>query len=70
MGSHRWPGSGDTACQEALDQGVLSSAAITNILTRSRDPAPSVTLLIPDVPRLTHEPVADCTRYDNLRKAS
>jgi transposase len=60
----------DAACQEALDQGVCSSAVIINILARSRTPAMTVTLLTPDALRLTHEPKADCARYDNLRRAS
>lgn len=60
----------DAACQEALDQGVFSSAVIINILARSRDRAPPGTLLTPVALRLTHEPIADCARYDNLRKAS
>jgi hypothetical protein len=58
----------EAACQEALDQGVFSAAVIINILVRSRDPIPVETLLIPDVLRLTHEPVADCARYDTLKK--
>jgi hypothetical protein len=68
------PGDGlaavEAACQEALDHGVCSASVIINILARSRDPAPTVTLRTPDALRLTHEPVADCARYDRLRKAS
>jgi transposase len=68
------PGDGITtveaACQEALDQGVCSAAVILNILARRRDPAPAAPLQIPDALRLTHEPVADCARYDSLRRAS
>lgn len=60
----------DAACQEALDQSVWSAAVIINILARSRDPAPTITLHTPDALRLTHEPVADCARYDSLRRAS
>ncbi len=68
------PGDGmiavEAACQEALDQGVCSAAVILNILARRRDPAPAAPLQIPDALRLTHEPVADCARYDSLRRAS
>jgi transposase len=68
------PGDGlaavEAACQEALDHGVCSASVIINILARSRDPAPAATLQIPDALRLTHEPVADCARYDRLRRAS
>lgn len=60
----------DAACQEALDHGVCSASVIINILARSRDQAPSITLQTPDALRLTHEPVADCARYDSLRRAS
>ena len=58
------------ACQEALDQGVFSAAVIINILARKRDPQPAAILSIPDALRLTHEPLADCARYDSLRRAS
>lgn len=60
----------DAACQEALDHNVCSAAVIINILARSRDPAPAPTLQIPDALRLMHEPIADCSRYDSLRRAS
>jgi hypothetical protein len=60
----------EAACQEALDQGVFSSAVIINILARKRDPQPAAILSIPDALRLTHEPLADCARYDSLRRAS
>jgi hypothetical protein len=52
----------DAACQEALEHGVCSAAVIINIL--------AATLQTPDALRLTHEPVADCARYDSLRRAS
>jgi hypothetical protein len=60
----------EEACQEALDQGVCSASVILNILARSRDPAPAAPIQTPDALRLTHEPVADCARYDSLRRAS
>jgi hypothetical protein len=60
----------EAACQEALDQGVFSAAVIINILARKRDPQPAAILSIPDALRLTHEPLADCARYDSLRRAS
>ncbi|NKC05369.1 hypothetical protein HED55_26325 [Ochrobactrum haematophilum] len=61
---------GNGRTQEALDQGVFSAAVIINILARKRDPQPAAILSIPDALRLTHEPVADCARYDSLRRAS
>ena len=60
----------ESACQEALAQGVFSAAVIINILARSRDPAPPPLLLTPTALRLTHEPVADCARYDSLRRTN
>jgi transposase len=60
----------EAACREALDQGVHSAPVIINILARRRDPLPSPLLLTPTSLRLTHEPVADCARYDNLRRTS
>ena len=60
----------EAACQEAIDQGVFSAAVIINILARKRDPQPAAILSIPDALRLTHEPLADCARYDSLRRAS
>jgi hypothetical protein len=41
----------------------------TLILARHRDPAPPPLLLTSPALRLAHEPVADCARYDLLRRA-
>jgi transposase len=60
----------EAACREALDQNVHSADVIINILARQRDPAPAVTILTPDALKLRHAPIADCTRYDNLRRVS
>jgi hypothetical protein len=60
----------EAACKEALDQGVFSAPVVINILARSRDLSPTPLLLTPETLRLTHEPVADCARYDSLRRAS
>ena len=58
----------EAACREALDRGVFSAPVVINILTRRRDPAPSVLLLTPQALRLVHEPVANRARYDSLRR--
>lgn len=58
----------EAACQEALEHGVSSAAVILNILARSRDPAPDAILSIPQALKLAHEPIADCARYDSLRR--
>lgn len=59
----------EAACLEALGEGVHSADVILNILARSREPVRPITILTPDTLRLRHEPVADCARYDNLRRA-
>jgi hypothetical protein len=58
----------EAACGEALEQSVHSADVIINILARKRDPGPAVTILAPDALQLRHAPVADCARYDRLRK--
>ncbi|WEK48976.1 MAG: IS21 family transposase [Candidatus Kaistia colombiensis] len=59
----------EAACGEALAEGVHSADVILNILARAREPVRTVTIMTPDALRLNHEPVADCARYDNLRRA-
>ncbi len=58
----------EAACQEALRDGVHSADVVIKILARQREPAPAVTIMTPDALRLLHAPVADCTRYDSLRR--
>ncbi|ETX09918.1 transposase [Roseivivax halodurans JCM 10272] len=58
----------DAACAEALSEGVHSSAVVLNILARRREPGPPLTIATPDALRLSCEPVADCRRYDSLRR--
>jgi transposase len=60
----------ETACAEALAEGVHSADVVLNILARRRDPGPVATILTPDVLQLRHPPIADCARYDSLRRAS
>ena len=60
----------EAACAEALAGGVHSADVVLNILARRRDPAPAATILTPDALRLRHLPIADCARYDRLRRAS
>jgi len=58
----------DAACAEALGQGVHSADVILNILARQRDPAAPAAMIATNL-KLTHEPAADCGRYDRLRRA-
>ena len=59
----------EAACAEALAEGVHSAAVILNILARRREPDAPITIMTPDALRLRHEPMADCARYDSLRRA-
>jgi hypothetical protein len=59
----------EAACQEALREGVHSADVVINILARQREPAPAASISTPEALRLQHAPVADCTRYDSLRRA-
>lgn len=57
------------ACLEALSQGVHSSDVVLNILARRREPPRPETILTPAALQLRHEPAADCSRYDSLRRS-
>ena len=58
----------DAACAEALNEGAPAASVVINILARHREPPPPLTIDTPDALRLTCEPVADCKRYDSLRR--
>jgi hypothetical protein len=58
----------EAACAEAIVHGVHSADVVLNILARQRDPGPPATILTPAVLILRHAPIADCARYDNLRR--
>jgi transposase len=60
----------EAACSAALREGVHSSGVILNILARQRQPPAPTTILTPDALRLQHEPVANCARYDTLRRTT
>jgi hypothetical protein len=60
----------ESACAEALTHNVCSADVILNILARQRDPRPPETLRTPAALTLRHEPTADCTRYDTIRKST
>jgi transposase len=59
----------EAACQEALREGVHSADVVLNILSRRREPPPPATIMTSEALRLRHAPVADCTRYDTLRRS-
>jgi transposase len=58
----------ETACAEAIAQGVHSADVVLNILARQRDPGRPANILTPAALTLRHAPIADCARYDNLRR--
>jgi hypothetical protein len=58
----------EAACAQAMSEGVHSSDVILNILARRRDPEPVAPIFTPEALRLRHAPVADCARYDQLRR--
>jgi hypothetical protein len=60
----------EAACAEALANGVYSADVVLNILARRRDPEPAEKLPTPASLTLQHEPAADCTRYDHLRRTN
>jgi hypothetical protein len=60
----------EAACEEALEAGIASGDVILTVLARQRQPAPPPSITTPDALRLKCEPVADCGRYDSIRKVA
>jgi len=60
----------EAACAEALAGGVHSADVVLNILARHHDPGPPATIATPEVLSLRHAPIADCARYDRLRRVA
>jgi hypothetical protein len=58
----------EAACAEALGHSVHSADVVLNILARQREPAPPANIMTPAALTLRHAPIADCARYDNLRR--
>jgi transposase len=58
----------EAACAEALSEGVHSADVILNILARRREPERPADIATPEALKLTREPVANCARYDTLRR--
>src|SRR6266404_747918 len=59
----------EAACAAAVRGGVFSSDVILNILARAREPEPPPTVPTPTSLALGFAPLADCHRYDGLRRA-
>jgi hypothetical protein len=60
----------EAACAEALEAGIASGDVILAVLARQRQPAPPPSITTPDALRLKIEPMADCGRYDSIRKVA
>ena len=60
----------EAACAEALAAGIASGDVILAVLARQRQPAAPPSITTPDALRLKIEPMADCGRYDSLRKVA
>src|SRR5271156_6350169 len=58
----------EAACAEALNAGLCSSDVVLNALSRQRQPALPPAIAVPQALALRHAPVADCARYDTLRR--
>lgn len=58
----------DSACRKALSQQTIQSEIILNLIARAEDPPASAPITPPAKLRLKEEPIADCARYDGLRK--
>ena len=54
------------ACAAALDEQVVSSAHVVNLLHRAAAPSSLPALQVPEALKLTLEPAANCDRYDQL----
>ena len=63
-------GAVDAACAEALQAGIASGDVILTVLARRREPAVPPSITTPDALRLKIEPMADCGRYDSIRKVA
>jgi hypothetical protein len=60
----------EAACTEALSAGIASGDVILTVLARQRQPPAPPSITTPDALRLKIEPVADCGRYDSIRKVA
>jgi hypothetical protein len=60
----------EAACREALEAGTASADVILNILTRRQAQTPSTPIQTPESLKLTHVPLSNCARYDDLRSCA
>ena len=60
----------EAACTEALEAGIANGDVILTVLARQRQPPPVPSITTPHALQLKIEPVADCGRYDSIRKVA
>jgi transposase len=60
----------EAACIEALAAGIANGDVILTVLARQRQPPPMPSVITPAVLQLKIEPLADCGRYDSIRKVA
>jgi hypothetical protein len=60
----------EAACAEALEAGLCSSDVVLNALSRQRQPVLPPPVAVPEALILRQLPIADCARYDSLRRAT
>lgn len=58
----------DKACAHAVENRIIRGEIILNSVARYLDPLPVDTATVPDSLTINIEPIADCSRYDALRK--
>jgi hypothetical protein len=63
-------GAVEAACAEALEAGIAGGDVILAVLARRQQPAMPPSITTPDALRLKCEPMADCGRYDSIRKVA
>jgi len=60
----------EAACAEALEAGIHSGDVILTILARQLQPLPAPSIITPEALALKAPPLADCGRYDSIRKVA
>lgn len=60
----------EAACTEALKAGICHGDVILTILARHLQPPPISSIAIPEALLLKVPPLADCARYDSIRKVA
>ena len=60
----------ESAYAEALEAGIASADVILTVPARRRQPEMPPSITTPDALRLKIEPVADCGRYNSIRKVA